>query len=258
MLLFKKIVAHFFFPMPLMFLFSFAGLFLLWFTARQKTGKIFITAGLTILVLSGYSQTSDILIKSLESRYPPLSNDIFMSSPDQRPKLVVVLGGGSTSNPDFPITSQAGSASLTRLIEGIRIYRQIPGCKLVLSGGSMYDPVPEAVTMARVAESIGVDEQDIIIESGSMHTNDQARILGSMLGDKDFILVTSASHMPRAMVLFKKLNMNPVPAPAHHQVIEKDYLTADLLLPSSGNTGKTKTAIYEYMGIIFSKLNGQI
>ena len=258
MLLLKKIVAHFFFPIPLIFLFSFAGLFLLWFTSRQKTGKIFITAGLTIFLLSSYGQTSNFLIKSLESRYPPISNDILMSGPDNLPKLVVVLGGGHTSNPDFPITSQVGSGSLIRLMEGIRIYRQIPGCKLVLSGGGMFDPVPEAETMARMAESVGVDDADIIIEAESRNTHEQAMFLAPMLGDKDFILVTSALHMPRAMALFEKLDMNPMPAPTHHLVIKKDYWATDLLLPSSGNIGKLRVAIYEYLGMAYSKLSGQI
>ncbi len=258
MLLFKKLVAQFFFPMPLIFLFLFAGLFLLWFTSRQKTGKIFITAGLTIFLLSSYGQTSNFLTKSLESRYPPISSDIFTSGPDNLPKLVVVLGGGDSSNPDFPITSQVGTTSLIRLMEGIRIYRQIPGSKLLLSGGGMFTRVPEAETMARMAESVGVVVEDIIMETESRNTHEQAMFLAPTLGDKDFILVTSALHMPRSMALFKKLDMNPMPAPTHHLVIKKDYWNPFVFIPSSGNIGKLKAAIHEYLGMTYSKLSGQI
>ena len=233
MFLLKKIIAPFFFPVPLIFFLSLAGLFLLWFTSKQKIGKIFITAGFSVFILCSFSLTSDILIRPLESRYPPVSDETLLSGAEQLPEMVVVLSGGHTSNTAFPMTSQIGQDSLTRLIEGIRIYRRIPGCKLLLSGGSVYGPVPAAEAMARVARSIGVDEEDIIIEAESRDTDDQARIIKSMLGDRHFILVTSASHMPRSIALFRKLGMDPLPAPTMHKVIETEYWTAGQFFPSS-------------------------
>ena len=43
MFLFKKIVAPFFFPLSICLEILFLGLFLLWFTRRQKTGKIIVS-----------------------------------------------------------------------------------------------------------------------------------------------------------------------------------------------------------------------
>ena len=40
-----------------------------------------------------------------------------------------------------------------RLVEGIRIHRNLPGSKLILSGGGGFDPVPNAKIMAdRIAQ----------------------------------------------------------------------------------------------------------
>jgi len=41
-----------------------------------------------------------------------------------------------------------------------------------LSGGIVFDPVPEAEVLARVAIETGVPERDIILESKSKDTKD--------------------------------------------------------------------------------------
>jgi uncharacterized SAM-binding protein YcdF (DUF218 family) len=50
-------------------------------------------------------------------------------------KFVVVLAGGHKSDPAIPVTSQLSGESMIRLVEGIRILRESPGAKLILSGG---------------------------------------------------------------------------------------------------------------------------
>ncbi len=59
----------------------------------------------------------------------------------------MVLGGGHASAPDLPANSQVNGATLGRLVEGVRLHRAIPGSKLLLSGGAVFDPVPEAEIM---------------------------------------------------------------------------------------------------------------
>ncbi|MDY7034047.1 MAG: envelope biogenesis factor ElyC [Thermodesulfobacteriota bacterium] len=262
MLLFKKIIAPFFFPMPLILLISLTGLFLLWFTRKQKAGKILSSTGICILALLSFDPISNTILAPLEHQY-----NMYMhrnSGEDSQPgspyrvKLIVILGSGHMSDPKIPITSQIDTSSLVRLIEGIRIYRENPGSKLILSGGSTFDPVPVAKVMAKVAKAIGVDGDDIIIESESRDTKDQALLLKSMVEESQFVLVTSASHMPRAMALFKKHGMEPIPAPTRHFVLKKPRLNPGLFFPDAGSLGKAERAFYEYLGIIWAKLRGQI
>jgi len=171
---------------------------------------------------------------------------------------VVVLGGGHTSDETLPVTSQINGSSLVRLIEGIRIYRKHQGSKLFLSGGRGFDPIPNAEVMARVAREIGIDESDIILETSSKDTKDEARIIKPVVGSDPFVLVTSASHMPRSMALFKKFEMNPIPAPTGHQVKQRQSLAPSAFFPGSGNLQNSRKALYEYLGMAWARLRGQI
>ena len=210
-----------------------------------------------LLAFCSFTPTADILITSLEKQYPPFKLDNALGL-KKMPKLVVVLGAGHESNESIPVMSRIGYDSMYRLIEGIRIYRMIPGGKLLLSGGSTYGLGSVAEDMAEIAKEIGVNEQDIIIESKSRDTKDEAQIISSMIGDERFILVTSAAHMPRSMALFTKLGMNPIPASTRSLEERIFSRTTNPFFPSSMNLQKAEMAVHEYLGIIWAKLRKQI
>jgi uncharacterized SAM-binding protein YcdF (DUF218 family) len=261
MFILKKIISGFLYPLPLSLLLSFLGLYLLWFTTKQKAGKILVSVGLIILTLFSYSVISNKLLRPLERKYDSFemkgSSSVSKTEDESSIKYVVVLGGGHTSDPELPLISQIGRSSLVRLIEGIRIYRKYPGSKLILSGGIVFDPVPEAEVLARVAMETGVPERDIILESKSKDTKDEAMFIKPIVGNEPFVLVTTASHMPRSMALFEKLGMNPIPSPIGHRVSEGQGLSPHSFFPSTGNLYKAELAIHEYLGLTWSKLRGQ-
>jgi uncharacterized SAM-binding protein YcdF (DUF218 family) len=173
-------------------------------------------------------------------------------------KWVVVLGGGHISDPKLPATGQIGATTLARLVEGIRIYHQLPDGKLLLSGGAVYDPTSNAEIMAKVALVLGVPKEALILESDSKDTKDQARIIHQLLGDDEFILVTSASHMPRSIALFRKMGMKPVPAPADHLVRKYQEISPAVFFPRAAELKKMERAFHEYLGLVWAKLRGQI
>ncbi len=147
MFLFKKIVAPLIFPVPLCLEILLLSLFLLWFTKKQKAGKIVVTIGVGLLIIFSFGTFQNILLRSLEKKYPSLIN---IQEVDDV-KWVVVLGGGHISDPQLPVTDQIAKSSLSRLVEGIRIHRKLPGSKLILSGGGGFDPLPNSRIMADVA-----------------------------------------------------------------------------------------------------------
>lgn len=171
---------------------------------------------------------------------------------------MLVLGGGHISDAELPITSQINNISLVRLIEGIRIYRKHTGSKLILSGGSGFDPIPNAKIMANIAMELGVNEKDIIVESKSKDTKDEAKLIKPIVDNKPFILVTCASHMHRSILMFKKLGMNPIPAPTGHKVKNRRSPSFGSFFPNALNLHKSERAFYEYLGILWAKLRGQI
>ncbi len=254
MFLFKKIVANFFFPLTFCLVILLTGLFFLWFTQRKRAGKLIVSAGVFLLLVLGYAPFSDTLLRSLENKYPALLDITKVSGV----KWIVVLGGGSTFDLRLPTSSRLSQASLVRLAEGIRIHNQLEGSRLLLSGSGVFDSESNAAAMANLAVHMGVNVEDMVLETLSRDTKDQAVLIQKIIREEKFILVTSASHMPRSMMLFKKLDMHPTPAPTDYTVKIKQEVNPFMFFPSIENVAKVQKIIYEYLGIIWSKLRGQI
>jgi uncharacterized SAM-binding protein YcdF (DUF218 family) len=254
MFLMKKILTLLFFPLSLGLELLLLGLVLLWFTRKQKTGKVVLSIGFLLLLTLSYNAVSDQLLQPLEYRYPPVlkSDDISGAG------WVVVLGGGHISDPRLPVTSRLYGTTITRLVEGIRLHDMLPGSKLVLSGGGAFDPVSDAAAMAELAVAIGVDKRDMVLESASWDTKDQARLIKSIVGKDRFVLVTSAFHMPRSMALFQKQGMNPIPAPTGHWVEQRQKLSPMMFFPRVSALGKAELAFHEYLGMVWARIRGQI
>lgn len=258
----KKIISQLLMPVPLCLLCVIAGLFFLWFTKRQRAGKVLVTIGFFVLLLLSFGIIPDYMLGSLERQYPqynqPLVNEILKSENQSPLKYVVVLGGGHILAPELPIFSQLSKSTLTRVVAGVSLYRKHPGSKLVLSGGILFDPIPEAKMMKRAAMELGVAENEIILESQSRDTIEEVLVLKSIVKEDPFILITSASHMPRAMAMFKKAGFKPIPAPVNHEVKHTQFHGSGSFFPTASNIEKAETAIHEYLGIIWGKLRGQI
>ena len=255
-------------PLPFCLLISFLGLFFLWRGKRVLTGKILTTLGLVGLTIMSYNPVSRVLNTPLNCKYEAYSSNQLKKtgtevgaknlSPLPFVKYVVVLAGGHKSDPNIPATSQLSGHSLIRLVEGVRILRQNPGARLILSGGGFVDPVPEAAVMAQVSLFMGVSKDDMIIESTSNDTKDQARLIKPIVGTAPFVLVTSAIHMPRSMALFQSFGMNPIPGPAGSTSRVKTPFSPLDLFPSVSPLEDTTEAVHEYLGLMWGRLKGQI
>ncbi len=52
--------------------------------------------------------------------------------------------------------------------------------------------------------------------------------------------------------------MNPIPAPIGHKITERQKITPAIFFPSAGQIEKIERAFYEYLGLVWAKLRGQI
>jgi uncharacterized SAM-binding protein YcdF (DUF218 family) len=258
MFLFKKIIGPLLFPLPLGSLLLLVGLGLLWFTRKQKAGKVFVTTGTLLLLALSYGLLTPIALRPLERRYPALLTASSVSTPEAPVKWVVVLGGGGSYNPQQPSSSQLSGASLARLSEGIRIHRQIPDSKLILSEGNYYQMTAIGDVMAKVAQDLGVSPEAMVIERDSHDTEGQAELIHPIVGSDRFILVTSASHMPRSMALFTKQGMQPIAAPTDFSSLSSETLRPSLFYPNAGELRKIELAMHEYLGLVWGKLRGKL
>lgn len=253
MFLFKKLVAPLFFPLPFCLLLMAIGLALLWFSRRQKAGRVIATSAFAVLVVLSYGWISNPLLQSLERVYPP-PGEAEMA----RAKWVVVLGGGTFSDPSLPVTSRATGATLARLVEGIRLHRQMPGSRLVLSGAAVFGSGSDAQSMRDIALALGVPPERIVLDDESPDTESQAVNVARIVKGEPSVIVTSAAHLRRSIGLFSNAGVQAVPAPAHYIAQENRGFSPSDLYP--GVTGLVTAQIveYEYLGIAWAMLRGRI
>ena len=255
MFFFKKLVAPFLMPVPFCLGLLLAGLALVWFTRRQRAGKWLATLGAVALLLLGYGALTGPLLARLERRHAPLAD---VSASAGRVRWVVVLGGGSSSDEKLPPSMRLSEASLARLVEGVRLQRQLPGSRLLLSGGSVFGSDPDAETMRALAVGLGVDPATLDLDTFSPDTETQAEVVRARLGAEEFYLVTSASHMTRSLALFRKAGTNPLPAPTHFLTQENKGVAPGNFFPNSGGLRLAETTAYEYLGLAWAKIRGRI
>jgi uncharacterized SAM-binding protein YcdF (DUF218 family) len=229
-----------------------AGLILRKTHRLKRVGVLLAAAGTVAVTVLSLQPVANEVIKPLEMCYPPLVE----LGGHQNVKWVVVLAGGHASNPDRPANLQIGSSTLARLVEGLRVLSHLPGSRLLLSGGAVFDPVPEADTMGAVAKALLRDGAEPVLERDSRDTQDQARLIRTIVGDDPFVLVTSAIHMPRAMVLFRRQGLNPIAAPAEIADFSPRDLQPASFFPRAASLAKVEAAWHEYLGLLWAKLAG--
>lgn len=251
----KKTLAPFLFPVPITVALLVAGLGLLWSSKRQRSGRALVTFGTLLLILFAFDPTARALMHSFEGEQHAFDPG---AVPPDGLGWVVVLGGGVVDDPRLPPNGQLSLPSLSRLVEGIRVLNHFPEAKLVVSGGVIFNAVSEARVMAQVARSLGVDSVRIVLEEGSLDTKDQALNLANLL-DRPFALVTSASHMPRALALFRKQGLEPVPAPIDFALRRgtAGRRVTDFI-PNAGSLKVSSQAWYELLGHAWVRLRGQV
>jgi uncharacterized SAM-binding protein YcdF (DUF218 family) len=246
--LLKKIITPALMPLALGLSAAWVGVFCWWFRSRLKAGKIIATCGIILITVLSFSATARWIIKPLEMCYPALTDTGALVNV----KWVVVLGGGQVCEAGLPATVQLGGSSLARLVEGIRIHRELTGSRLLLSGGAVFAPVPESETMAAAARSLGVDADRIFLETASRDTAEQAMMVRSIVKEDETVLVTSAHHMPRAIRLFQQVGLKPIPAPTEYMSKENPGLSPLDFFPRAAELGKVEAALHEYLGLLWS------
>lgn len=223
---------------------------------RQRLAKGLGIAGLVLFTLFSLNPVTEALLHFYEGQYPALDIGQLSAEEKSRLKYVVVLGGGYTSATQQPLASQLGMFTLPRVVEGVRIWHALPHTKLVLSGKG-WELIPEAQAMADMARGLGVPQEAILLDAESANTSQHPLKLAPILQKAEFILVTSAIHMPRAMAQFTQAGFSPRAAPVGH------VLTGNYQLwhnkppyPRGDNLAAMDLLYYEWVGMLWSKVRG--
>ncbi|MFY0992615.1 ElyC/SanA/YdcF family protein [Halomonas sp. C05BenzN] len=239
----KALAAQLLMPMPLMLAGVVAGLVLRG-VGRRRLGNALGIGAVGLLVLASWAPVADRLLEPLEQRYPAMVMPLATPA-----EAIVVLGGGWHPATEWPVTAQLSESSLPRLVEGLRLWHAQPEALLIVSGGNSEPSLPGvAVGYARAAKALGVPDASLAVLDSARNTGEEARAVRDRLGEgASIVLVTSASHMPRAKRHFEAAGLYPQPAPTH-------FLTGRhsggwrYWLPGAEHLAKTERALYEWLG----------
>ena len=179
-----------------------------------------------------------------ETRGPPL--DQALAGRDVGKSAMVVLAAGiRTYDPEVPLRERLDAATTQRVLTGARLWKQHRFGLVVLSGS----PAAETACMEDLITSLGVPAALVTREARSRNTRENARFTADILrarGVETVVVVTSATHLRRAVAEFARAGIDAIPAPA--ELIGKSPLGLDTLLPSSSSIGRTHVALHEILG----------
>ena len=179
--------------------------------------------------------------------------------PPAEPKgdVIIMLGGGAM--PDSPDVDGVGAlcaSPANRLLTAVRLQRKL-GVPILLSGGQVYeDTGAEAKIARRILIDLGVPESKILVETRSINTTQNARYSAEILraqGLTQPILVTSAFHMKRAVLNFKKQGIDVVPYPADYQVTHHPVFHYTKLRPQTEALLNNVTVLQETLRTLVTR-----
>ncbi|MEH0666397.1 envelope biogenesis factor ElyC [Vibrio scophthalmi] len=244
----KKVVSALLMPLPALLIIGLVGLMLVMFTRKQKTGCFVVLFSFVGIFLVAFQPVSSRLLMPIERQYSAFF------PVDESIDYVMVLGSGHVVDDDIPPTSELSRAGLMRLTEGIRVMRIYPGSKLILSGYAAGSEVSNARMMAKVALALGVSKSDIILLETAKDTWEEARQAAAFVKNKKLVVVTSASHMNRALNEFHSAGLKPYAAPTNYLAQRNIDQAWEKYAPKGKYLEQTERYWHETLGTIWQHL----
>jgi len=150
-----------------------------------------------------------------------------------------------------------------RLMQAIELYKTGRIKKLFFTGGSgslVYKENKESQMVKRFLTSIGIPEQDIIIEDESNNTHENAQfskiILMHNFNHGKFLLITSAFHMRRAVACFYKQEIIATPYSVDRYSGPRKYQFDHMFIPNSETLFNWDSLVHEVIGYLVYKAVG--
>lgn len=177
-------------------------LLLLTLIAPKPWRHLSALAAIGLLAFGSIAPLSSSLLAQREATIPvPLI---------EAPDVIVVLGHGHSSNPELPLVSHFYYAGLARVTQAVVLANQFPEARLFFTGYGGGDSVSAADKAAELAQKLGVNAKRIQTYPAARNTAEEVEAVKGDLIEQKTLLVTSASHLPRALRLFADAGVNNV------------------------------------------------
>ena len=174
---------------------------------------------------------------------------------------IVVLGGFLDPGMSNAWNQAELGSAADRLTAFQYLARLYPDAQLVFTGGSgrvTQQEFKEADSAQFLMEQLGMTSRPIVFESESRNTSENAihsKQLVTPTTGANWILVTSAFHMPRAVSVFCKQDWPVYPYPVDHYSLQGNLLR--LNFEFSVNLSILRNAMREWVGLFAYRVTGR-
>jgi uncharacterized SAM-binding protein YcdF (DUF218 family) len=225
-------------------------------TRFASLGRKLAAASIVLLAIAGFTPLGNLLLYPLESRFPPW--DPARGAPDG----IIILGGSI----DEEISAAHGMpvirGAADRLVTAVTLARAYPDARIVFTGGSgnlIRNEQREADYASELLQSLGIPKARLTIERDSRNTYENAQFTKAIAAPKNgqrWLLVTSASHMPRSVGLFRKAGFEVEPYPVDWRVGTWSDVYEFTNVAGNG-WSRTDAGLREWMGLLSYRITGK-
>lgn len=226
-----------------------------WIQKGLRAAEWFCVAFTVAILALMYTPVANYMARPLIIRHPE----------PQNADIIVVLGGGVYKN------GVLGGATNERFIKGLLLYKSGNAGRIIFTGATIVEPskklihtimrsqdlsgitLSEANVMQEIALQLGLPEKKVTSDDRSTNTYENLKNVKEYMeksGLKTCILVTSPTHMKRALLVSDKLSLSCSAAP----VDDYTYLRAGTI----DRLSLFRETLWEYAALVLYKIYGYI
>lgn len=222
----------------------------------HRLARMLCVIASVFLLLFSLFPLGELVLRPLENSIP------LYQYPEKIDGLILLTGDENAAVSEDRQTPIAGAAA-QRHIHLARLAHQYPDAKIVISGATPNKGNPDGFSIKKVLAynvlSMGIDPNRITFEEQSRDTYENAMFSKAQVNptaDEKWILVTSAYHMPRALLSFENAGWRLMPSPTDYMT--QSTVAFDFPVSLSRQLRMLTLAWHEYMGLIVYRLYGWI
>ena len=223
---------------------------------RQRLARFCYGFAITLPLLYGFIPLSSMPLRVLENQFPVPT--LVATQPIDG---IIVLGGHTADGVIAESRTQPQqNGRADRLTNGVALHRQFPEALLLFTGFSgklQHAGWNEAKITGALIDMLGAPQDNILFETTSRNTYENAvnskAVLVPQPGSR-WLLVTSASHMPRSIGTFRAAGWTGlIPYPVDYQTAT----TAHKWYSLKDGMQLMRRSLYEYVGLLMYRVTGR-
>jgi uncharacterized SAM-binding protein YcdF (DUF218 family) len=201
-------------------------------------------AGVALLCAFGMQAVGRSMLEPLERVYAPKT---VAAAPNA--DAIVLLNGTIVRGVTPPGVQWGGSSN--RFFTAVDLALAGKAKLIVISAGAS---LVDGQILRQVAIRDGIPPDRIVVTPRVLTTEDEARAVSEIPNIRSILLVSSAFHMPRAVLLFRARGLDVSPFPTDQRVLGQSGQNSSQFIPGAGGLRESEDAMREYYGLVLYHL----